>query len=81
MTSHSHTIQVILWRFKKSLHHGGDDCVYPVVATLGTATVELGVVQGGAGGAAQLVDASKEERFAEDEPDLRLSDGSCDTRR
>ena len=70
MTSHSLSSKVIFRRFNESLHCGSDECVCPVVVTLGTATVErrtiLGVVQAGTGGAAQPVDASKEGQLARD---------------
>ena len=46
-----------LRQFEKSLHYSIDECVYPVVVTQGTAKAEgrtlRGVVQAGAGGAAQ----------------------------
>ena len=48
----------------------------PLCVTLGAATVDsrtqCGVAQAGAGGAAHLVDASKEGQFARDDADVRL---------
>ena len=45
-------------RFMKSLPHGSDECVYPVVVTVERRTLEWW--QAGSGGAAQLVDTSNE---------------------
>ena len=71
MTSHRLVVRVILRRFKKRLDDGSAERVYPGVGALGAATVArrtlLGVVQAGAGGAAQLAGASKDAQFARGE--------------